>query len=79
MSDKKNSIQRIWGIALIIMGVALVFRVPGLLEKLQPNTAFASGRIFVQFCFYFVSLALIVGGIKKIMPSKPDNNDKNQS
>lgn len=78
MNDKKNSMQRIWGIALVFMGAALIFRVPEIIEKLKDTPLFVSGRLFVQFCFYFMSLVLIVGGIKKILPSKPDN-DKNQS
>lgn len=76
MSDKKNSIKKIWGLALVLMGIALVFRVPEILDRLKDNPVFVSGRIYLSFSFYFVSLVLIVGGIKKMMSSK-NGNDEN--
>jgi len=73
MSENKNGLQKIWGLALIFMGIAVVFRIPEIFERLKDNPVFSSGKIYVQFCFYFISMLLIVGGIKKLMTSKSDN------
>ena len=75
MSDKKQSLQKAWGIALVLMGVAIVFRVPEILERLKDNPLFVSGRLYVQFCFYFIALVLVVGGFKKLLPSSKSDKD----
>lgn len=67
----------IWGFALTLMGIAVFFRIPEIFEKLKVNPIISSGKIYVQFCFYFISLVLIVGGIKKIMSSKSSKNQIN--
>lgn len=74
MSDKKKSIRKIWGFALILMGVALVLRVPEIIERLKDHPVLASGGGFVSFCFYFISLVLVVGGVKKVISSRNDND-----
>lgn len=76
MGEKKNGLQRIWGFALILMGIAVIFRIPEILERLKENPIFTSGKMYVQFCFYFISLVLIVGGIKKLVSSKSTSNEK---
>lgn len=75
MSDKKQSLQKAWGIALVLMGGAIVFRVPEILERLKDNPLFVSGRLYVQFCFYFIALVLVVGGFKKLLPSSKSDKD----
>ena len=77
MGEKKNGLQRIWGFALILMGIAVIFRIPEILERLKENPIFTSGKTYVQFCFYFISLVLIVGGIKKLVSSKSSSNENN--
>ncbi len=77
MSDKKNGLQRIWGFALVLMGIAVIFRIPEILERVKDNPLFTSGKMYIQFCFYFISMILIVGGIKKIMISSKSGNNEN--
>jgi len=64
--DKKNKIQLIWGIALILMGIGVFFRVPVVIEKLYETVKFNSGLYFFRFSFYLIAVILIGGGIKKI-------------
>jgi hypothetical protein len=64
--DNKNKAQLIWGIALILMGVGVFFRVPVVIEKMSDTVNFNSGLYFFRFSFYLISFILIGGGVKKI-------------
>ena len=64
--DKKNKVQLIWGIALILMGIGVFFRVPVVIEKLSDSVELNSGLYFLRFSFYLIAVILIGGGVKKI-------------
>jgi hypothetical protein len=65
MKNSNQTFQRVWGAALIFMGIALLFEIPNkILEYQQLSSP------FVKFCLYFIAAALIFGGGKKILKFK---------
>ena len=61
--EKNNiKIQALWGVALVLMGVALLFEIPHKVSEIQQLS-----NPFLQFCLYFMAIALIFGGVKKIL------------
>lgn len=66
MSDHKSKIQMVWGIALLIAGIGVFYRIPQIMPKIETIQQFASASFFVRFCLYLIGGILIGGGIKKI-------------
>ena len=66
MPDKKNNFQVVWGAALVVMGVMVLFRIPQVIPEIEKIETFASSIGFVKFCFYFIAVALIAGGGRKL-------------
>jgi len=64
--DKENKVQLIWGLALILMGVGVFFRVPVVIEEISETLNLNSGFYFFRFSFYLIAVILIGGGVKKI-------------
>jgi hypothetical protein len=65
MNEAKKRIQRLWGAALVLMGIALIFEIP---HKMSEYQQFSNP--FIKFCLYFIAAALIYGGGKKILNFK---------
>ena len=63
---KKSDIQLIWGIALVVAGIGVLFRIPQVMPQIKQIEYFASIIYFVYFCFYVMAILLIGGGAKKI-------------
>lgn len=63
---QENIIQIIWGGLLLLMGIALLFRIPHIIPKIQEVDAFSSEINFKRICLYLVCCLLIGGGVKKI-------------
>ena len=66
MDQKKIIVQMIWGIALVLAGIGVIFRIPQVLPRILTIEQFASIKGFLYFCFYFMAVILIGGGLKKI-------------
>jgi hypothetical protein len=62
----KNVFQLVWGIALFLMGIAVIFRVPAVISRISATGELSSGWYFLRFCFYLIAVILIGGGIRKI-------------
>ena len=79
MADKKNMLQLIWGILLLLAGVGVFFRIPQVMPEIKKIEHFASYMIFIYFCFYLIGVLLIVGGARKIysytQKAKQDNSN----
>jgi len=82
MDEHRDLFQTIWGIALLLMGVGIFFRVPYVMDQIAEIKHYASAMVFIRICFYFMGVLLIGGGIKKLYaiwgPSSPvnDSGDK---
>lgn len=66
MPENRNAGPLIWGVALVLMGLALFFRIPQLMPRIESIEQFSSVSVFIRFCLYFVGVFLIGGGAKKI-------------
>ena len=75
-SEDRNTLQIAWGVLLAAAGVGMFFRIPQVAPQIRSIDAFAAAMPFIYFCLYFVAVALVVGGAKKIYdfgikPRKP--------
>ena len=66
MAKNKTTIQIIWGVALILAGMGVFYRIPQVMPKIENIEQFSSAIFFIRFCFYFMGILLIGGGSKKI-------------
>ncbi len=66
MSKNKTTAQMIWGVALILAGMGVFYRIPQVIPKIENIEQFSSAIFFIRFCFYFMGILLIGGGSKKI-------------
>lgn len=62
----KTVTQIIWGVALVLAGAGVFFRIPQVMPKIEKIEWFSSSLFFVRFCFYLLGILLIAGGSKKI-------------
>jgi uncharacterized membrane protein YjfL (UPF0719 family) len=66
MSDKNYNIQVVWGVALVLMGIMVFFRIPRIMPKIEQIESFSSSIGFIRFCLYFMAVMLTAGGGKKL-------------
>ena len=65
-SRRKTVTQIIWGVALVLAGAGVFYRIPQVMPKIEKIEWFSSSLPFVRFCFYLLGILLIAGGSKKI-------------
>jgi hypothetical protein len=77
MDKYKSKTQLTWGVALVLAGLGVIYRIPQVIPRIAQFEQFKVGIGFVYFCSYFLALALIFGGGKKIYGyfKKSDNID----
>jgi hypothetical protein len=74
--QSKNKVQLVWAGALIVMGIAVFFRIPQVLPKLVEMGHSATTVGFIRICFYIIGCLLVGGGVKKLLHQlKPDQNE----
>lgn len=77
-SPSTSPFQMVYGIALVVMGVGVFFRIPQVMPKLMVYETLASASWFIYGCFYLMGIILIGGGIKKLIrhfkPSDPHDD-----
>lgn len=66
MSRQRIIGQIIWGIALVLAGIGVFFRIPQVMPQVEQIEHFSSVIFFIRFCFYLIGISLITGGAKKI-------------
>ena len=66
MEKKPPTFQLIWGVALMLMGIGVFFRIPLVMPQIEKIEQFSDVLLFVRFCFYLIGILLIGGGIKKV-------------
>jgi hypothetical protein len=67
MTKDKIIIQFIWGIALLLAGIGMFFRIPQVMPQIKAIAQFANVIGFIYFCLYLLGVLLIGGGIKKLI------------
>jgi len=66
--DRQKALFHIaWGCVLTLFGVAVFFRIPQVMPRIEQIEHFSSVIGFIRFCFYLLGALLIGGGIKKMM------------
>jgi hypothetical protein len=73
-----NNFQFIYGIALILVGLGVFYRIPQVMEKIQSFKQFSAAIWVVRFCFYFMGIVLIGGGLKKIWGVFKESNGEDR-
>lgn len=63
----QSNLQFVYGIALVLAGMGVFYRIPQVMPKIESIQQFASTAWFIRFCFYVMGIILIGGGIKKIL------------
>jgi hypothetical protein len=82
MPKTNSPLQMRWGILLLLAGLGVFFMIPQKMREIEKIEHFSAYIPFIWFCFYFMSILLIGGGIKKIYhhyrrsedPKKADNH-----
>jgi len=72
-SRDKTAVQLIWGIALVLVGIGVFFRIPQVMPRIAEIEQFSQVMFFIRFCFYIMGILLIGGGSKKIYKYYADN------
>lgn len=67
MDRQKALFHIVWGCVLALFGVAVFFRIPQVMPKIEQIEQFSSVLGFIRFCFYLLGALLIGGGAKKIV------------
>ena len=62
----KTFVQTIWGVALVFAGIAVFFRIPQVMPRIEKIEQFSSAMVYIRFCFYLLGILLVGGGSKKI-------------
>jgi cobalamin biosynthesis protein CobD/CbiB len=62
----KNVVQLVWGIALVLAGIGVFFRIPYVMPKVEMIEQFAGVILFIRVSFYLLGFFLISGGAKKV-------------
>ena len=70
----KSQIQLFWGVMLVLAGVGVIYRIPQVIPQIKQIEQYAASIWFVYFCAYFIAVALLVGGGRKIYRYFADNN-----
>jgi hypothetical protein len=65
-SGYRSKLQLAWGVILVVTGVGLLFRIPQVMPQVRQIEYFSGIMPFIYFCFYFMAVFLIGGGVKKI-------------
>ena len=66
MAQEKSTVQLVWGIALLLAGMGVFYRIPQVMPKILSIEQFASAGLFIRLAFYLIGVILIGGGGQKI-------------
>ena len=77
MANKKNTLQLIWGVLLVLAGIGVFFRIPQVMPDIKKIEHFAPFIYFIYFCFYLLAILLIAGGGRKVYAYLKQSNEEN--
>ena len=66
MRKTGTAFQLGWGIALVLAGVGVFFRIPYVMPRVEKIEQFKQVLFFVRLSFYLLGVLLVAGGAKKI-------------
>ena len=75
MGKNKAIFQTIWGVLLVLMGIALIFRTPFVMERIVQIEYYADIKWLVRIILYVTALMLITGGSRKIYDNYKNISD----
>jgi hypothetical protein len=67
-----------WGILLLLAGLGVFFVTPQKMRDIEKIEHFSSYIPFIWFCFYFMGVLLVGGGIKKIYHNYRSSEKSNE-
>ena len=81
MDKKIIHTQLVWGVLLVLMGIAFFFQIPQAMQRIKSIESSSLEIGFIYFCLYLIDLGLLVGGVKKIYANyknlkRQDTNDE---
>ena len=76
MPDKRNKLQLIWGIVLLLAGMGVFFRIPQVMPRIKKIEHFTAYIPFIYFSFYLLGILLIIGGARKVYHYLKQSNDE---
>ena len=62
----------------MLVGLGVFYRIPQVMQKIQSFKQFSTAIWFVRFCFYFMGIVLIGGGLKKIRGAFKESNGEDR-
>jgi hypothetical protein len=66
MGKNRAIFQIIWGVLLVLMGIALIFRTPFVMERIVQIEYYANIKWLVRIILYITAAMLIAGGSRKL-------------
>ena len=77
MASPAKNFQLVWGIALVLAGLGVFYRIPQVMPRIREITYFSGIMPFIYFCFYLMGALLVGGGLKKLIHiyRRRDNDD----
>ena len=66
MLKTRNVVQLVWGIALLLAGIGVFFRIPYVMPRVETIDQFTGVIFFIRVSFYLLGIFLVSGGAKKI-------------
>ena len=67
MASTRNNFQLLWGIALVLAGLGVFYRIPQVMPRVREISYFSGIMPFIYFCFYLLGALLVGGGVKKLI------------
>lgn len=66
VNRKRAVVQMAWGVALVLAGLGVFYRIPQVMPKIRQIEYLAAIIGFVYFCLYLMGVILLAGGARKI-------------
>ena len=66
MDKNKATFQLIWGVLLVLMGIALFVQVPQVMERIVQIEYYGPIKWFIRIIIYLIAVMLMGGGARKI-------------
>ena len=77
MPKTRSVVQLVWGVALVLAGIGVFFRIPYVMPKVEKIEQFAGVLFYIRVSFYLLGILLISGGAQKIFNHYKKNKDGN--